>query len=916
MSLIKHYISLDERKFQSKPENADAGVISQNLGSSESNIDVTIKELMEYLVQPNGQSWSPATFSNNSRTAECWESQGFVALDFDYEDPNHPDPKKAEKYKKDIEHKKEFFGPNYKPGISLEDVILRCEKYGVMPCAAHTSFSSDETNNRFRLIFQLHDTNTNPKIQKFLLTALYMLFPESDKACSGDIARLFYGGKDEIYSEYNNILDIEALFKGSLDYITSTFNSNSEHLKEHLNQTTLVNGIEKLSYKDVIKIEDKTDIVEYKTNDGKNNFLKFTFGERVKDDGKQDVASFNYHRKDSETVMDDWDVKWLTDALKFVNAEDREIWVNVGLGLKQSFGDTAKDIWKTWSKTASNADDDAELDKRWKGFKPNGSITVGSVREYAKKGGWDPVPETVKTFNKKYFHYINDSGSEVVCEEVVTEEANRFGKVVKDIYLKEIKRTAFINFLEGVRPVKLKKNGQDHWENRGKYWITHAKRRRVKKIVFKPKGNLLPGEYNLWSNFQSMKEYVPIEHVDTSKFDLYMKHLFDIIANGNKEIAKYILGWMAYCVQYPENIPGVALILIGKQGTGKSLWVELFGQIFGKHYICLQSQESLTGRFNSQLANKVLVFADEAVWKGDYKAIEKLKNNTTNPKLNLEKKGKDQIVYDSYMHIIMASNNRTVLKIDTDDRRFFIVELNDKWYKKKDETLERSAARKQYFDAMVKQFNHEGGMEHFYSFLKGYDLSNFDLSVYPNTDIKDEHKMKALEPKLEGFLISKLMTTILYEDQERWGVVKRSDLYDDYCRYIKLHNPGWAEPLPDNMFGKELRRLLPGCVRVSTGTVRYKLNGDYKYERASVYSFDPILRCRNVLEKTINININWDDIEECECEILPLEKDDDKVIKISSRINKDVYSVLNDALGSNKNEDKIEIKFGSETISF
>ena len=143
------------------------------------------------------------------------------------------------------------------------------------------------------------------------------------------------------------------------------------------------------------------------------------------------------------------------------------------------------------------------LNKKWdRSLKPNGSLTVGTVYELAKRGGWDPIPQTVKEFNHRFFHYINDSGSEVVVEEVKTEEKNRFGKIVKDIYLKEIKRTAFVNFREGVRPIKYKKNGKDVVANRAKYWLAHSKRKRIEKIVFKPKGDVKAGEYNLWSNFQ------------------------------------------------------------------------------------------------------------------------------------------------------------------------------------------------------------------------------------------------------------------------------------------------------------------------------------------------------------------------------------------------------------------------------
>ena len=356
MAVIKHYISLDEQKFQSKPDNITTGTISQNLGSAESDVEVSARELVEYLVQPNGQSWAPATFSNNSRTVDCWQSQGFIALDFDYEDPNHSDPKKAEKYKKDIDNKKEFFGPNYKPGIKIEDVISRCEKYGVMPCAAHTSFSSDETNNRFRVIFQLYDTNTNPKIAKYLQYALYTLFPESDKSCAVDIARLFFGGINEIYSEYSNVLDIYALFKGSLDYVTEVYNPKCEQIKDDLNSSTLISRINVLSFDDYTALSDKSDVVETADADGKHHLVQFSFGERVNDNGKEKVASFGYKREESKTVMDDWDTKWISEALVFCDAADREVWVNIGMGLKHSFGDLAMEMWKSWSRTAPNAE--------------------------------------------------------------------------------------------------------------------------------------------------------------------------------------------------------------------------------------------------------------------------------------------------------------------------------------------------------------------------------------------------------------------------------------------------------------------------------------------------------------------------------------------------------------------------------
>jgi P4 family phage/plasmid primase-like protien len=86
------------------------------------------------------------------------------------------------------------------------------------------------------------------------------------------------------------------------------------------------------------------------------------------------------------------------------------------------------------------------------------------------------------------------------------------------------------------------------------------------------------------------------------------------ICGGDKELYRYLLAWMADAVQNPDKRPGTAIVLRGAQGVGKSIFVSLFGAIFGQHFIPITSPRHLTGNFNAHLKDVCLVFADEVLW--------------------------------------------------------------------------------------------------------------------------------------------------------------------------------------------------------------------------------------------------------------------------------------------------------------
>ena len=70
---------------------------------------------------------------------------------------------------------------------------------------------------------------------------------------------------------------------------------------------------------------------------------------------------------------------------------------------------------------------------------------------------------------------------------------------------------------------------------------------------------------------------------------------------------------MAFAVQRLNQPVGVALVLIGLKGSGKSMLVELFGHLFGQHTFITSQMGDVVGRFNDRLETTLLLGLEEAV---------------------------------------------------------------------------------------------------------------------------------------------------------------------------------------------------------------------------------------------------------------------------------------------------------------
>lgn len=85
----------------------------------------------------------------------------------------------------------------------------------------------------------------------------------------------------------------------------------------------------------------------------------------------------------------------IRDALRFIPADDRDLWVKIGMAVKSELGNDGFDIWNEWSHIQGgdtyNLKDATAV---WKSIKLSGRTTILSLYREARYHGWRPAPNS------------------------------------------------------------------------------------------------------------------------------------------------------------------------------------------------------------------------------------------------------------------------------------------------------------------------------------------------------------------------------------------------------------------------------------------------------------------------------------------------------------------------------------------
>ena len=138
--------------------------------------NVSTDELKEAILK--GQTFTIGAYhiseSKYARRAEAnWKSQDIIGIDID-------------------------------SGLTPEQFLERCKEVNMYPFFIYTTFSDSLELRKFRALFLLDETcYDNIKMKKGIY-AMTAIFSEADTHCT-DLARMFYGGKEELYSSKKTI---------------------------------------------------------------------------------------------------------------------------------------------------------------------------------------------------------------------------------------------------------------------------------------------------------------------------------------------------------------------------------------------------------------------------------------------------------------------------------------------------------------------------------------------------------------------------------------------------------------------------------------------------------------------------------------------------------------------------------------
>jgi AAA domain/Primase C terminal 2 (PriCT-2) len=75
-------------------------------------------------------------------------------------------------------------------------------------------------------------------------------------------------------------------------------------------------------------------------------------------------------------------------ALRHIPANDRHIWLDIGMALNAELGDAGRPLWDDWSASCADKFSDRDQDKTWRSFGRRDGITIATLFHYAQQASW------------------------------------------------------------------------------------------------------------------------------------------------------------------------------------------------------------------------------------------------------------------------------------------------------------------------------------------------------------------------------------------------------------------------------------------------------------------------------------------------------------------------------------------------
>jgi hypothetical protein len=176
------------------------------------------------------------------------------------------------------------------------------------------------------------------------------------------------------------------------------------------------------------------------------------------------------------------------------------------------------------------------------------------------------------------------------------------------------------------------------------------------------------------SNTYSINTHVPTSvrpvKGDATPWTDYMEYF---IPNEEDRFNTY--RWCSTIIAEPSKKIHYGMLLISEtQGVGKStLGEKIMAPLVGTHNTSYPSEQTITdSTFNAWIAHKRLAVCHEIYAGHSSKAYDQMKQIITDRNINVNQKYQATYTIENWLHVIACSNSQRALKLDDNDRRWFV----------------------------------------------------------------------------------------------------------------------------------------------------------------------------------------------------------------------------------------------------
>lgn len=282
------------------------------------------------------------------------------------------------------------------------------------------------------------------------------------------------------------------------------------------------------------------------------------------------------------------------------------------------------------------------------------------------------------------------------------------------------------------------------------------------------------GSLNLFTGWYHHDAYIasPVlsdEEIDEVFADCgLIDHIDNVICSGNTELSDYFHSWIAHIIQRPRVRGAPTLLLIGLQGSGKTIMSSLISCILGSNYCMdINDQSKLVQRFNGHLVNLAYAMLNEIQCYSGLAANDRLKSIQTDESHIIEFKHMKPFETKNYMHLMATSNHDFACRISPSDRRWVVCDV--------------SPARigdTKYFETLYMHTRENASL--LFRYYGSYDISDWDFRRIPLSKLKNQMKMDSSDTIIHRFVIelvnnkqvitgNPVPTTHLYTIFKRWA---------------------------------------------------------------------------------------------------------------------------------------------------